>query len=81
MIKIDGQRNLETAERLELYPLVAIFNPHGTLDADETLGRILFHYAGRLNQKDKRTGTAVHNRHLGSTKIDIGVVDTQSGQG
>ena len=77
VVEIDGEGNLETLERLEAGPFVAVFDPNFLLDPNEALGCRLFGDAGRLDQKHERAGAAVHDRHFGGGQVDVGVIDSQ----
>jgi len=58
----------------ETRPFVALFGADGLLDADEFLGRVLLLDARRPQQKNKRPGAAVHDRHFGRVHINVQVV-------
>ena len=78
VIEVDSEGDLEAVVGVEGGDLVAIPDLDATLDAGETLGRFLFHDSGGLNQKHERPGAAVHDRNLGGTDIDHGVVDAKA---
>src|SRR6185312_3765499 len=79
VVEIDGETDLETVERLEARPLVAITHDDRLLDAHEAFGRGLFLDSRRLQQEHERAGAAIHDRHFRRGKIHVGIVDAQTG--
>src|SRR5690625_95692 len=81
MVKLDGKVDAETVVWLKSGPAVPVANLHLLLYANKAFGRVLFGNAGRLDQKNKGAGAAVHDGHLGRAEINMNVVYAQAGQG
>src|SRR6056297_24272 len=80
VVEIDGEGNLEAVKGQEGGLLVAIAQRDGALYAHKTPQRILLENACGLNKKNKRTGTAVHNRNFCGADVNADVVNTKTGQ-
>src|ERR1700722_16796973 len=81
VIELDLEIDLEALERVKSRPLIAVLHAHALLDAYEALGRGLLLDAGGLQQEHKRSGAAIHDRHLGAVDLDQGIVDAQTREG
>jgi len=81
MVVQQGVTNLETIEGTQADFLVTLLHGDFLGNADVFLRGVLLFNAGRLDQENERTGTAVHDRHFRRTHVDIGVINTQSGHG
>src|SRR6188768_3839095 len=80
MVELDFEIDLEAVERLELRPLVAVFDAHALLDAHEFLGHALIFETRRLQQEHERAGAAIHDGHFGRADVDVRIVDTKPGE-
>src|SRR6185312_15816914 len=79
VVEVDREADLESLERGETGPLVAVFHANRLADADETLGGVLLLDPGRLQQEHEGPRAAVHDRHFGRRQVHIGIVDAQPG--
>jgi hypothetical protein len=78
MRKIDGKSQLITIVGFKPDPFVALFDFDRFFDADKFFGRRLFDDTGRLQQKNERPRTAVHDRHFGAVHFNAGIIDAQT---
>src|SRR5690606_27287020 len=62
MIKLDRKRYFKSIKWQKSCEFVAISQGDFFFDSDEFFWRILFLNTGRLNQKHKGTGAAIHDR-------------------
>ena len=62
--KVDGKAQFIPLKRIETHPFVTFLYFYGFLDAYEFLRSRLFDDTRRLEQKDKRASTAVHDGQL-----------------
>ena len=78
VIEVDTKRHLEALKGDKGGCFAIFFYRNFPLDPNKLLGGILFCDAGRLNQKDKGTCAAVHDRHFGRAQLDVGIINTQT---
>src|SRR5690625_2337176 len=81
MVELDGKIEAETVVRFKPGPAVSVAHLHLLFYANKAFGRVLFGNAGRLDQKNKGAGAAVHDGHLGRAEMNMNVVYAQAGQG
>ena len=79
MIKVNGKAHLEPVKGHEGSAFITIRNGHFTQYTDEFFRYLLLFQSGRLNEKDKRTGTAIHDRHFRCRQLYISVINPQTG--
>src|SRR6185312_10462638 len=80
VIELDLEVHLEAVEGVELGPLVAVLDAQPLFYPHETLRAALLLDSGRLQQKNKRAGAAIHDRYFGGAELDHGVVDSEPGK-
>ncbi len=78
--KIDGKGQFIAVVRLESNPLIALFHLDCLFNPDEFFRRRLLNDACRLQQKNERTGTAIHDRYFRTIHFYTGIIYPQTCQ-
>ena len=80
VVELYGKTHLEPVIRFERRPFVSVLHAQFPFYPEKTLLFILFPHSRGLDHEHERTGAAVHDRHLLGAHVNIGIVDTESGQ-